>query len=96
MKVSLSFWLRSSEEINAVGMVSFSSGIICTDITAIVFSFHFIFLIASTSDRLGNLIENFELTIASQTAEIDSINALDALMLAYSTFEMLIQYSACR
>lgn len=91
MKVSVSFFSRRPEEFTLVRLVSLGCYLITVNITGATFLFHFVFFAASSLNRLGNFIENFELALASHRLDDNSIKALDVFVLSYSTFETLIE-----
>jgi hypothetical protein len=91
LKALLSCVTRKPEELTLVRLISLTCYIVCTDITAATFLLHFVFLTASSLNRISNFIENFELTLASRPLDGNSIRALDVFVLAYSTFETLIE-----
>lgn len=91
MKALLSWCERSPSERKAIQMISLCSYIISTDLTAIVLSFHFIFLIASLLNRFRNFVRNFERSVVLNNVDDNSIKALEKFDCCYSTFESLIK-----
>lgn len=90
LKIIIGWLTRYHEKHEYVLILSLLSYIICTNVTSIVFLFHYTFFVAVLFNRFCNFVENFERNVDSKDDD-DLIKSLDDFVFYYSTFESLIK-----
>lgn len=86
MKVSMSFFVISRpKERDKIRLITLFSYMVATDLTSLIFTYHFIFILVQLMIRLGYLLESFKQRWNSEDEEV-----FDAFGVLYSFLVQLI------